>query len=198
MMRDKFTEWIEQGVASFEYTPICGELPEQDSICRFYNNVFGATSDTHMACSPDGNRYITGRVVGWEKKWSNFQHLPEFGGVTFKDSGFWCLSDFLWANGLEAMMNTLNGDTVAMVVPRTKSETPYDAPVRAVAMESGINKPLSTLTIDRNENTLKECFGYPIEQVVENLNNNCMVKGTNWIGSNGKILGKVDGKIIML
>lgn len=197
-MRDKFSELIAQGVASFEYTPICGELPEQDPICRFYNNVFGAASDTHMSCAADGNRYITGRVVGWEKLWTNFKYMSEFGGVTFKHSGFWSLNDFLYANNLEANISVLNGDVVAVVTTRTKSEEAYNAPEKAVTMESGINKPLSTLTINRNENTLKECFGYPIEQVVENLNTNCMVKGTNWIVADGKICGKVDGKIIML
>jgi hypothetical protein len=197
-MRDKFSELIAQGVASFEYTPICGELPEQDPICRFYNNVFGAASDTHMACAADGNRYITGRVVGWERSWENFKYLGEFGGVTFKHSGFWSLSDFLYANDLEANVTILNGDVVAVVTPRVKSEDHYVAPTKAVAMESGINKPLSTLAVDRKETTVKECFKGTIDDVVENLNKNCMVKGTNWIISEGRILGKVDGKIIEL
>lgn len=197
-MRDKFSELIAQGVASFEYTPICGELPEQDPICRFYNNVFGAASDTHMACAADGNRYITGRVVGWERSWENFKYLGEFGGVTFKHSGFWSLSDFLYANDLEANVTILNGDVVAVVTPRIKQSGDYAAPSKAVAMESGINKPLSTLAVDRKETTVKECFKGTIDDVVENLNKNCMVKGTNWIVSEGRILGKVDGKIIEL
>ena len=197
-MRDKFSELIAQGVASFEYTPICGELPEQDPICRFYNNIFGAASDTHMACAADGNRYITGRVVGWEKQWTTLMTWSEFGGVRFKDSGFWSLSDFLYAHGLEAYMSILNGDVVAVVVPRVKSDEKYEAPTKAVAVESGINKPLASLTLDRNENTLKECFKGTIDDAVENLNKNCMIKGTNWIVSEGRILGKVDGKIIEL
>ena len=197
-MRDKFSELIAQRVASFEYTPICGELPEQDPICRFYNNVFGAASDTHMACAADGNRYITGRVVGWEKQWTTLMTWSEFGGVRFKDSGFWSLSDFLYANNLEANVTMLNGDVVAVVTPRVKSEDDYAAPTKAVAIESGINKPLASLTLDRNENTLKECFKGTIDDAVENLNKNCMIKGTNWIVSEGRILGKVDGKIIEL
>ena len=197
-MRDKFSELIEKGVASFEYTPICGELPEQDPICRFYNNVFGAASDTHMACAADGNRYITGRVVGWEKQWTTLMTWSEFGGVKFKDSGFWSLSDFLYAHNLEANISVLNGDVVAIVTSRVKPSEDYKVPTKAVAVESGINKPLSTLTLDRNENTLKECFKGTIDDVVENLNKNCMIKGTNWIVSEGRILGKVDGKIIEL
>ena len=197
-MRDKFSELIAQGVASFEYTPICCELPEQDPICRFYNNVFGAASDTHMACTADGNRYITGRVVGWEKQWTTLMTWSEFGGVRFKDSGFWSLSDFLYAYGLEVNITILNGDVVAVVVPRVRSDKKYEAPTKAVAMESGINKPLASLTLDRNENTLKECFKGTIDDAVENLNKNCMIKGTNWIVSEGRILGKVDGKIIEL
>ena len=197
-MRDKFSELIEKGVASFEYTPICGELPEQDPICRFYNNVFGAASDTHMACAADGNRYITGRVVGWEKQWTTLMTWSEFGGVRFKDSGFWSLGDFLYAHDLEAKISVLNGDVVAAITPRVKPEDHYAAPTKAVAMESGINKPLASLTLDRNENTLKECFTGTIDDAVENLNKNCMIKGTNWIVSEGRILGKVEGKIIEL
>ena len=40
----------------------------------------------------------------------------------------------------------LNGDVVAVVTPRVKSEEHYAAPTKAVAMESGINKPLAALT----------------------------------------------------
>lgn len=195
-MRDKFSELIEKGVASFEYTPICGETPSQCPICRMYNNVWGAASDTHMAHAADGNIYITGRVIGWERQFQHMKWATEFGGVKFSDSGFFSLDDFLYKNDLDIIVTTLNGDVVAKVIDRVKPKDLVPTPTQSVAMESGINKPLATLTLDRNENTLKECFKGTIDEVVENLNSNCMVKGTNWIVSDGKIRGKVDGKII--
>ena len=196
-MRDKFSELIAQGVASFEYTPICGESPSQCPLCRLYNNLWGAASDTHMAVAEDGKTYITGRAIGWERIMSTMRWSQTIGGVDFKHSGYWSLDDMLYKMNKDLMITTLNGDVVAEVIDRV-SPKDVNIPTKAVAMESGINKPLSTLTLDRNENTLKECFKGTIDDVVENLNKNCMIKGTNWIVSEGRILGKVDGKIIEL
>ena len=72
-MRNKFTELIEQGVARFEYTPIAPEIPEQDPICRQYNNIWSIPSDTHMHLNHEtGDRYITGHMVGIASKWDSF------------------------------------------------------------------------------------------------------------------------------
>ena len=126
------------------------------------------------------------------------RRATEFGGVKFSDSGFFSLDDFLYKNDLDIIVTALNGDVVAKVIDRVKPKDLVPTPTQSVAMESGINKPLATLTLDRNENTLKECFKGTIDEVVENLNSNSMVKGTNWIVSDGKIRGEVDGKIIEL
>lgn len=196
-MRDKFSELIAQGVASFEYAPICGELPSQCPLCRLYNNLWGAASDTHMAIAEDGKTYITGRAIGWERIMNTMRWSQTFGGVDFKHSGYWSLDDMLYKMDKDLMITTLNGDVVVEVIDRV-SQKDINIPTKAVAMESGINKPLAALTLNRNENTLKECFKGTIDDVVENLNKNCMIKGTNWIVSEGRILGKVDGKIIEL
>ena len=196
-MRDKFSELIAQGVASFEYTPICDEVPSQCPICRLYNNLWGAASDTHMAVAGDGETYITGRAIGWERMMSTMRWSQTFGGVDFKHSGYWSLDDMLYKMNKDLIVTTLNGDVVAKLVDRIEPKD-INIPTKAVTMESGINKPLSTLTIDRNEDTLKECFKGTADEIIENLNTNYMIKGTNWIVSEGRILGKVDGKIIEL
>lgn len=196
-MRDKFSELIAQGVASFDYTPICDETPSECPLCRLYNNLWGVASDTHMAVAGDGETYITGRAIGWEKVMSTMRWSQTFGGVDFKHAGYWSLDDMLYKMGKELMITTLNGDVVAKVVDRVRPED-MNVPTKAVAMESGVSKPLSVFTLDRNENTLKECFKGNADEIVENLNTNPMIKGENWIVSEGRILGKVDGKIIEL
>jgi hypothetical protein len=196
-MRDKFSELIAQGVASFEYTPLYDKVPTPCPLCRLYNNIWGMATDTHMAVAEDGETYITGRMVNWTEQWSQFRWAQKWGNVEFKHSGYWSLDDMLYNNGKDLLLTNLNGDVVMRVVDRPEPEE-IGIPTKAVAMESGINKPLSTLTIDRNEDTLKECFKGTIDDVVENLNKNCMIKGTNWIVSEGRILGKIDGKIIEL
>ena len=198
-MRDKFSELIASGVASYNYTPLCGEIPEQDHICKFYNNVFGAASDTHMSCT-NNKRYITGRLVGWETKWGEFYNMSQYAGVRFLDSGYWSLSDFLYKNGLETIMTTLNGDRVVevRVRPIRREEEIQGCSDCCVACESNIKKPLSMLTTDRNEDTIKECFVGGIDDVVEKLNSNPKVKGNQWVASGNNIVGLVDGKVIML
>ena len=197
-MRDKFSELIEKGVASFEYTPICDEVPTPCPLCREYNNIWGLISDTHMAVAGDGNTYITGRLVSNTNEWSTFKFAGYWGNVSFKETGYWCLNDFLYKHGVEVEVVNLNGDVALKIVDRSTPEEDACCPTCCVAMESGINKPLATLTIDRNEDTLKECFNGNIYNVVENLNSNCMIKGTNWIVVGKNIYGKVDDKIIML
>ena len=92
-MRDKFSELINQGVAKFEYTPTIGSIPEQDPVCRAYNNIFSIPSDTHMSCLPDGNRVITGHMIN-TPKWESFVCSPFWGAVDFRTTGYWCLCDF--------------------------------------------------------------------------------------------------------
>lgn len=197
-MRSKFSELIEQGIAGFNYTNITNETPTQDPICRTYNNIWGLCSDTHMSIAEDGNRYITGRLVSWGDKWELFKYSQKWGDIKFNVNGYTSLNDFLYKCGLELTNTILNGDTVAQVTARKPATEKYPEPSAVVAYESQIKKPLATLTLDRNEDTLKECFGGTIDEVVENLNSNCLIKGTNWIVADEKICGEVDGKLMIL
>lgn len=197
-MRDKFSELIERGVASFKYTPLAGETPGTDPISVSYNNIFGVATDTRMSIDGDGYRYITGRLIGNEKKLSSFVYASIYGGVNFSHSGFWSFNDFLYKNGLCYEKYILNGDVVLKVSEKMPNDEEYMCPQCCVACESNINIPLQTIVIDRNPNRVEECFRGNIENVVKNLNESQYIKGNNWITVNGQIIGLVDNKVIRL
>ena len=99
-MRNKFTELIEQGVARFDYKPIAPEIPEQDFVCRMYNNIFSIPTDTHMFMDGDGTRYITGKLVSITEKFESFLYASQWMGVNFRHSGYWSACQFLQSYGL--------------------------------------------------------------------------------------------------
>ena len=116
-MRDRFSELIEKGVAEFHYTPIAPSIPEQDPICRSYNNIFSIPSDTHMSCLEDGRRVITGHKIGIKKDWDLFVNSCFWGAVDFRTTGYYCVNDFLYKNGLEGHYDVINNDNVYIVEP---------------------------------------------------------------------------------
>ena len=88
IMRDKFSELIDKGVASFNYVPLTGNVPEQDPVCRAYNNIFSIPTDTHMSCLEDGRRVITGHMIKTDD-WNKFINSTCWGAVCFISTGFW-------------------------------------------------------------------------------------------------------------
>lgn len=116
-MRDKFSQLIEQGVANFTYTKIGNDVPTNDPICRQYNNIFSMALDTHMDIDDMGRRVITGHQIGIKKNWDLFLVSPTWGGIDFRTSGFYCLNDFLYKNGLDGHYETINNDNVYVVEP---------------------------------------------------------------------------------
>ena len=200
-MRNKFTELIEQGVASFNYTPIAPEMPEQDPICRAYNNIWSIPSDTHMSCIKDETgeecRVITGRMVSQGDKWGMFTQSTFWGAVNFRTTGYWCLADFLWKHNLEYRIGELNGDVVAFVTPMTKADAP-EVPIKVSTNESQIPQPVTVITNTGNMMHVVECFKGSMEETVNNLNNSTWIQGNNWVANGDKIIGLVGNKIYIL
>ena len=132
-MRDRFSELIAKGVAEFRYTPIAPSIPEQDPICRSYNNIFSIASDTHMSCLGDGRRVITGHKIGIKKDWDLFVDSCFWGAVDFRTSGYYCVNDFLYKNGLVGHYDVINNDNVYVVesltdkVPTKSKSTVHEA-----------------------------------------------------------------------
>ena len=193
-MRNKFTDLIKAGVASFNYVPLAGETPEQDPVCRAYNNIFSIPTDTHMSCIDGETRVITGHMIATED-WGAFMNSCHWGAVEFKTSGFWCLADFLYLHNLEGQISNLNGDVVFLVTPRIKAEENIPAPKSVTANESQIPLPLTTITNSGNIHHVLECFGHNIDDVVKKLNESTWIKGSNWVPTETGIAGIVGDTI---
>jgi hypothetical protein len=201
-MRNKFTELIQQGVAKFDYTPIAPDVPEQDQICRMYNNVWSIALDTHMHLDNEtGIRYITGHNVGIRDKWEKMLCATNWGGMTFKASGAWSLCDFLQKMGLKGDFTVLNNDVVYACVPYNyDDETDCDCPTCCVTTESQIPQRLSILTIDGLTARIAECYEGKknLYEVSEALNKSLYVKGNNWTVNEGKLVCPIGNKVYVL
>lgn len=200
-MRNKFTELIEQGVARFEYKPVAPEIPEQDYICRMYNNIFSIPTDTHMHLDNTGIRYITGKLVGIKEKWESFKCTSQWMGVNFATTGYWSLCDFLQKHGLYGEYGNLNNETVYMVTPIAEEPgSPVCCPTCCTTTESQIPNQISTLTVDNNSIRIKECYKGKsnLYEVCEAMNESLYVKGNNWTVNGDKIMCPIGNKIVIL
>ena len=204
-MRDRFSELIKSGVASFEYTSTAPVTPTQDPLVRFYNNIFGMPSDTHMTKLSDGRYIITGSMVKTDK-FDNFVCSQYWGGIDFKshtypyrgsaDIEIYSAIDLFYLYGYDYKIDAVNGDVVAVLVPVEEMDGPYEEPSAYTTAESKIPKPLRELTTDGREEHIKECLRS--NNPIKALNESLYVRGNNWKSANGKIIGRVNNKIVML
>lgn len=194
-MRDKFSELISKGVAKFEYEPIAQSIPEQDPVCRMYNNIFSIPSDTHMSCLKDGTRVITGHMINTDK-WRSFMVSCHWGAVNFRTAGYWSLYDFLYKMGLKAKIGVLNNDTVCFVLPQEEKIKDLKTPKSYTTTESKIPQPIHQLTTDGRIEHIIECFQQ--EDIVKALNESLYVKGCSWISGDDCIMGLVDNKVVVI
>ena len=202
-MRSKFTELIEQGVASFDYTPIVPEMPEQDLICRQYNNIFSIPTDTHMHLNPEtGERYIIGHMVENKSKWESFVYSTKWGAVEFRSTGYWGLCDFLQKHDLEGKYSVLNGDTIYLVTP-IPADREYAAPVCptcCVTSESKMPVNIGMLTLNLDPNRIRECYQGKsnLYEVTVALNESLYVKGNEWTVNGENLVCPIGNKVYVL
>lgn len=207
-MRDKFKDLMNSGFATFKYTALTSDKPDEDPICRTYNNIFSIPSDTHMSITADGDRVITGHMINTQH-WGNFCCSCCWGAVDFRTSGTWSLCEFLHRNGLKGEISTLNGDVVYKIVPREPDEkcagcelSTNNTTVRPggyyTVGESKIPHPLAGLTMSGNPMHLTECFGVDIDTVAKKMNESCWVRGNNWVPFEDKIVGLVGNQVYIL
>lgn len=201
-MRNKFTDLMANGFASFNYTPITSELPDTDPISRMYNNIFSIPTDTHMSITDNGDRVITGHMIN-TRDWEQFCCSCIWRGVNFKTTGFWSLCDFLYKHGLKGSKTSLNGDIVYLISQQETDENgqktptiePSDnlccVPCSCTTNESKIPHPITELTKSGNKLHIAECFGCDINEVVTKMNESVWVKGSNWVPFENSIVGLV-------
>lgn len=206
-MRNKFTELIEQGVARFDYTPIAPSVPEQDIVCRMYNNIWSIPSDTHMHLDTTGIRYITGHMVGITNRWEQFVCACSWGAINFRTTGYWSLCDFLQKNGLRGEFGVLNGDNVYIVTPIEEvpgapacGDAICKCPNCCITTESKIPAPIAIMTMDNNPLHIKECYKGKsnLYEVCEALNESIYVKGNNWTVNGNNVLCPIGNKVYVL
>ena len=198
-MRNKFTDLINSGVAQFNYTPISGDIPEQDPICRAYNNIFSIPSDTHMSCLEDGTRVITGHMIN-TPKWESFLSGLCCGAVNFITSGYWCLSDFLYKHCLRGYKSTLNGDVVYKLEHYYPEEEKFLSalPSTVTTTESNIPVQITTLTHTGNRLHLMECIKDNIKDTITSLNESSYVKGSNWVPIENGLVSLIGDKVYVI
>lgn len=197
-MRDIFSELIKQGVAEFKYTNISKDTPEQDPICRMYNNIFSIPSDTHMSCLEDGRRVITGHMINTDN-WGKFIISCFWGAVNFRTAGTWSVCDFLYRYGLEGSMGTLNGDVVYFVTPIPKEKRLAQMSNQVVTSESNIPASIVTLTTTGDMMHIKECFDCDdVREAVRRMNESTRVKGNNWVPTETGIAGLIGDKVYII
>lgn len=197
-MRDKFSELIKQGVAEFKYTNISKDVPEQDPICRMYNNIFSIPSDTHMSCLEDGRRVITGHMINTDN-WGKFLMSCCWGAVNFITSGTWSVYDFLYRHNLEGRIGTLNGDVVYFVTPIPEEKRRVQMNAQVVTNESNIPMPITTLTTTGDMMHIKECFDCDdVRETVKRMNESTRVKGNNWVPTETGVAGLIGNKVYII
>lgn len=177
---DKFSELIAKGVAAFHYTPIAPETPTGCLLCRLYNNTFGAATDTHMSPFEDGELIITGHLINSVEKFDRFLFSSVYGGVDFRHTGYYSLSNLMNKNGLAGRYDIVNGDHVYILYDKTKDETPV-TPAETYTTESSIiPQNVRFLTSTGLIQDIRECYiGTPSETAAR-LNESRYVMGNNW------------------
>lgn len=198
-MRDKFSDLIKDGVASFKYVPLTSDTPDTDPVCRFYNNVFSIPTDTHMSITDAGERVITGHMINTDK-WDAFCCAPYWGAVVFKTTGVWSFCDFLHRNGLKGEKTSLNGDVVYKVIAVDPNDEPCACvcPYSCHTMESQIPQPISVLTMSGNRMHIIECFDTNAETTAKKMNESTWIKGSNWVPFDNKIVGMVNESVYVI
>lgn len=127
-MRNRFSELIEKGVASFEEKPVGSPIPTLDPMVKTYNNLWGALTDTHMSKVDDGY-IITGTFVK-TPYWERFKYCSFWGSTNIKlGSGYNSLEQMIRINGYKMTPCDYNGDYVIKIskaddAPETESPVP--------------------------------------------------------------------------
>lgn len=181
-MRNKFSEWIEQGIAKFKQTartPVCAACdPETAALIHTYNNIWGMPTDTQMAKLDDGRLVITGRFTQ-SREWYDFCQSNHWYAVDFTASGVWCLD--CWLCNFKKMLKCtfVNGEQAWEVVDLVEPEVEM-APVSMTTSENKIPQFINVL--ENHPGAIQDILSMKgsCEDIVARLNESHKVKGRTW------------------
>lgn len=183
-MRNKFSDLINSGVASFHHEPIAPKLPNNtgfagDYMSRIYNMYWGAATDSHMSVTQEGRRLIKGRITQDPCKWQDLMYCNHWGGIDWCQSGYCSLAEFLSQLSMRAVIAEHNGEQGIEIIPCEQCPAQFTAPRAVTTTESKIPQPIRVLG---DTNAIQEAFenAHNREQLVENLNNSKWIAGEKW------------------
>lgn len=180
---DKFSELISKGVAAFHYTPVTADRPLACPICRTYNNLYGAATDTHMAPLGDGVWVITGHMIADKAKFDRFLWCIVWAGVDFRHSGYGSFYNFMYRTDLTGHYDTLNGDVVYILTDKAHTPAPEqqtELPSSFTTESGSIPQSVRFLSKNGSIEDIHECYVGTPEEIAKNLNESRWVKGSNW------------------
>lgn len=191
-MRDRFSELIAAGVASFQEKPIGTDIPCLDPLVRMYNNVWGLLTDTHMSFADD-SYIITGTFID-SPYWERFFYACNWGTTCFKlGSGFYSLENMISNYGYRVEKDVYNGDHVLRLVKRDDAAAAPEegtcvacspmCPVVVTTAESEIPHPLKEFFTEAQINDIKNAWndaaGNAVK-IVENLKTSRIVDASKF------------------
>lgn len=120
---NRFSEWIKQGIAPSPYkTDTFNDRPS-DGLCRLYNNLWGALTDTHMTKHDNGHYVITGSMLRDQEKFNSFIDAPAWCSCNFKQaSGVNTLGELFAMHSLVGKHTIQNNDAVYELIRVISSE----------------------------------------------------------------------------
>lgn len=122
-MLNRFTELINQNIAPANYkvnTFNDGLNSKNDALCRLYNNVWGALTDTCMTLHDDGSYVITGSMIRNKDMFTQFVGAMTWGMNSFRQATKYDSLQVLFdAFGLEGKFGTQNGDDVYVITKKS-------------------------------------------------------------------------------
>lgn len=201
-MRNKFSELIKKGIASFTYYNVGPEIPEQDIICRKWNNIFSIPSDTHMHFVGD-KRVITGRMVNITQDWEKFLISPFWGGINYKTSGgYMSPLDFLYKNNLRGEYTILNGEQCYILnndLEEYSKNNPSPKLYKYVTLIDRIPKSSADLTKNSNNiNDITECYKENLYDTIRALTESKQMKKYHWLTDGNYIYGYIKDSVVIL
>lgn len=196
-MRDKFTEWIENGIAPSKYNVnIVGNQPGTCPICRLYNNIFSLLTDSRMtqATLPTGEcvHIITGGLARNKQRFDKLLYCSVWETIDihrlFVAAGYpqlYSMCSLFDSMNWEAHIEKINGDDA--IVLRDKQSVAvapavYTADNVATTSESKIPFKVNLLTTNNSYESIAECAVNikNADEFAENLNKSPYVKGNEW------------------
>ena len=182
-MRNKFTEWINAGVARAFYQPDRVHVdralePFTAAMISTYNNIWGMPTDTQMSKLSDGRLVITGRFVN-SNDWGDFVQSSHWFAVDFTHAGVWNLECWLSGFNKTLIRDVCGAEPCWKVVDFVEPENPMVA-VSVTTSESKMPNFINFL--EHQPGSIQDILdrGGDHTEIAASLNESLKVKGNTW------------------